>query len=201
MHPRIDQLLSLRDGEPVDVEAREHIDSCAVCAASLHRLNERQRSLQGLSQFDAPHIDFATILARNAEAAPRIGRYRWLAAAAVVTAMVAGFVGIESQHAKAPQFATSQREFQDPVVAKLVEQSRELDQLLQELPDRQVQRVSLAGTVDLIEQRVQWLDMQLSAAPGTAHEDQVARRMWRERVDLMDSLVVVRYAESAPQLF
>jgi hypothetical protein len=48
---------------------------------------------------------------------------------------------------------------------------------------------------------VQWLDVQLSSVPEVASNDELAHQLWRERVDLMDSLVKVRYAESAPMAF
>jgi hypothetical protein len=41
--------------------------------------------------------------------------------------------------------------------------------------------------------------MQLSDDPELAIDNSLSRRMWRERVELMDSLVAVRYAESLPR--
>jgi hypothetical protein len=82
------------------------------------------------------------------------------------------------------------------VVTDLVAQSRELDNVLRTLPDRpRVERVALAATVDTIELRIQWLDFQLSFAPDADLSQEQAQRLWRERVDLMDSLVKVRYAQ------
>jgi hypothetical protein len=209
MHPRIDQLLSLRDGEPVDAATREHAESCAVCAASLHRLTQRRHELQNLPLFDAPEIDYSLIRARAAKSAPAAanGGYQWSAvAAAIVAAVIAGFMAVGRDHdapaarVHNPVIAPAVEESQEPALAQLVERSRELDHLLQNMPRRpEVQRVSLAGTVDRLEQRVQWLDMQLSSAPDVAADEALSRRMWRERVDLMDSLLAVRYAESLPR--
>ena len=216
MHPRIDQLLSWRDGAPVDVATREHAEQCTTCAAAVRRLTERQRSLQELPQFEAPDIEYSRILARAQEvrspASNAGNRLRAVAAAAIVAAVVAQFVVIDRRQNHGPQqvqvdsnaaeAVPIRHEQGDPAVARLVEQSRELDELLQKMPRRpEVQRVSMAGTVDRIEQRVQWLDVQLSAVPAGAADDSVSRRLWRERVDLMDSLVAMRYAESMPQLF
>jgi len=213
MHPRIDQLLSLRDGQPVDAATLEHAESCAVCAASLHRLTQRRHELQNLPPFDAPEIDYSLIRARAAKSAPaaRKDGYQWSAvAAAIVAAVIAGFMAVDRDRdapavqvhhpASAPADVPALEESQEPALAQLVERSRELDQLLQNMPRRpEVQRVSFAGTVDRLEQRVQWLDMQLSSAPDVAADEALSRRMWRERVDLMDSLVAVRYAESLPR--
>ena len=213
MHPRIDQLLSWRDGAPVDVATREHAEQCATCAAAVRRLTERQRSLQELPQFEAPDIEYARILARAQEVKSPVdshrNRWRAIAAAAIVAVVAAEFIvdrepKLSSQQADAnvADAVPLRHELGDASVARLVEQSRELDQLLQKLPPRpEVQRVSMAGTVDRIEQRVQWLDVQLSSVPAGAADDSVSHRLWRERVDLMDSLVAMRYAESMPQLF
>ena len=40
-----------------------------------------------------------------------------------------------------------------------------------------------------------------SYAPETGLNDEQARRLWLERVDLVDSLVKVRYAEGLPPSF
>ena len=81
-------------------------------------------------------------------------------------------------------------------VPELVAQSQQLEGLLQKLPERpRIERVSTAATIDTIEQRIQWLDFQLSDAPAADLNEEQTRRLWRERVELMDSLVKVRYAE------
>jgi hypothetical protein len=50
-------------------------------------------------------------------------------------------------------------------------------------------------TIDTIEDRIQWLDFQLTSADDGALDEEQSRRLWSERVTLMDSLVKVRYAE------
>jgi hypothetical protein len=81
-------------------------------------------------------------------------------------------------------------------VPELMAQSQHLEDLLQQLPERpRIERVSTAAMIDTIEDRIQWLDFQLSDAPGSGLNEEQTRRLWRERVELMDSLVKVRYAE------
>jgi hypothetical protein len=81
-------------------------------------------------------------------------------------------------------------------VPELVAQSQHLEDLLQRLPERpRVERVSTAAMIDTIEDRIQWLDFQLSDAPDSGLNEEQTQRLWRERVELMDSLVKVRYAE------
>ena len=89
-----------------------------------------------------------------------------------------------------------------PTVDQLVAQSRQLDDLLQDLPQRpSVERIAMAATLDSIEERIQWLDVQLSFASTADLNETQAQRLWRERVDLMDSLVKVRYAEAGSLRF
>jgi hypothetical protein len=176
----------------------------------------------------APAIDFAVIQSRAAalQDAPRSGIRRWQVAAAALTCVAIALLAYQRDHGSeqsapvatahpAPERQPEQQvttaalgpeinhDSGQPPVAQLVAQSRELDGLLQQLPPpRQVQRVSFAETVDRIEQRVQWIDMQLSVvADARAQGPELEHRLWRERVDLMDSLVKVRYAESLPQSF
>jgi len=87
-------------------------------------------------------------------------------------------------------------------LARLIEQSRELDELLHILPHRPtVERVSTAATLDTIEERIQWLDVRLSYASDDDLSETQAQRLWRERIELMDSLVKVRYAQTGQATF
>ena len=73
-----------------------------------------------------------------------------------------------------------------PHLHELVAQSQQLEQILRTLPQRpQVERVSTAATIDTIEQRIQWLDFQLSNAPEADLSEEQSWQLWRERVELM----------------
>lgn len=199
MHASIDQLLSLRDGEPVDLQVTRHMEGCTHCAAELARLKHVQQRLQSLVALEPPPAALDRIAARARLPVPR---QRQVISAAAVTVVIAIGCGLAVRHltgssreipsiAAAPQPAVTAESLD-----RLVAQSRELDAILQTLPGRPaVERVSMAATVDVIEQRIQWLDLQLSYAPDAELNDAQAYQLWRERVDLMDSLVKVRYAE------
>lgn len=201
MHARIDQLLSQRDGEPVDVNTVRHMEGCALCRAELERLRQMQRSLQALPAFDPPALSLQSPApSRRQVAVPAA-----IAAACVLAVVIgiarrdgAGTQQVQPPVAEVPQVAATEAES----LEKLVAQSRQLDELLEHLPERpSVERVAMAATIDTIEQRIQWLDVQLSYAPETGLNDEQAYRLWRERVDLMDSLVKVRYAEGRHLFF
>lgn len=132
----------------------------------------------------------------------RTGRRIRFAAAVVATASTVAllvFIGVERwRGSRVPQapLAPLAAQPREPTLDQLVAQSRQLDDLLQELPLRpRAERVVQAATLDTLEQRIQWLDFQLSFEAEAELNPEQARSLWRERVDLMDSLVKVRYAQ------
>ena len=207
MHARLDQLLSLRDGAPVDAELLTHLQQCAVCQAESSRLAQTRERLQALPAIDPPRDFWPDIDARAAVAPRRHVGYGAGIAAAVAVLAVLGYLG---QRTDVTSQQTANVETESVIVAgassqeleRLIAQSRELEAVLAYLPERpQVERVSTSATVDSIEQRIQWLDYQLANGSDAGLDQRQAQRLWSERVDLMDSLVKVRYAESAPMVF
>lgn len=204
MHPTIEQLLSFRDTHE-DAYVASHVAQCQECAAIL--TSERTRAaLRNLPQLDAPAGAWAAIAARTNRPSHTNLRTRAVAGFAIaagVAALALLFVlrvanDPSIEHGDSKLYATTKptEQERDPL-ASLIERSRELDVLLQTLPERpRVERVSTAATLDTIEERIQWLDFQLSYAAAGELDELEARRLWRERVELMDSLVKVRYAQS-----
>jgi anti-sigma factor RsiW len=204
MHASIDHLLSLRDGEPVDAATAAHVEECTRCAAELRKLRETRAQLQSLPQLDAPSSfqEIQRAIARPVAAPRRIVSPRLVAALAFVTLTAIFFVALRD--GTAPTVAGRNVEpAQHPTdvietarVPELVARSQQLEGLLQKLPERpRIERVSTAAMIDTIEDRIQWLDFQLSDARDSGLNEEQTRRLWRERVELMDSLVKVRYAE------
>ena len=77
----------------------------------------------------------------------------------------------------------------------MIARSARLEAVLHALPRRP--RVIRAGTTDLItglQEGVALIDYQLNFNTGD-QPAQVSRQLWQQRVDLMNSLVNVRYAE------
>jgi hypothetical protein len=216
MHARIEQLLSIRDGDPVDAAIAEHVGRCTSCAEQLRGLSLMRERLQSLPQLDPPDASWERIQAQLQQARTS-GRSRFLGhvvAAAVVAGIALTLVAgvmisrqaaqpvVASQSTSTAAGSTSNDSDEAKRVADLVAQSQHLDYLLQALPERpQIERVSTAATIDTLEERIQWLDVQLSQTPDPQLSDTQARRLWRERVELMDSLVKVRYAEAGRASF
>jgi len=214
MHAHIHQLLSIRDDQPVDAGVARHVEQCSTCAAEAARLQLAQRNLRSLPAIDPPAAAWSGIQGRLEEQ-PAAARVRWsliagLMAAAVLVVVVS--IGVIDSHQRlevaeavvpAPPVPAAVVPLAPvPTVDQLVAQSRQLDGLLQDLPQRpSIERIATAATLDSIEERIQWLDVQLSFASTADLNETQAQRLWSERVDLMDSLVKVRYAEAGSLRF
>jgi hypothetical protein len=207
MHASIDHLLSLRDGQPVDAATAAHVEECARCSAELRKLREMRAKLQSLPQLDAPSSfhEIQLAMARPAAAPRRVVSARLVAALAFVTLTTIFLISLRDETAP-PVARRGAEPVEQPTpptdviatarVPELVARSQQLEGLLQKLPERpRIERVSTAAMIDTIEQRIQWLDFQLSDAQDSGLNEEQTRRLWRERVELMDSLVKVRYAE------
>jgi hypothetical protein len=205
MHARIEHLLSLRDGEPVAADVSEHVKVCPICIGELQRLSALRAEMHALPQFEPPAMAWDRIRQTIPE---RRGGLRLrkiglaAAAAAAITLMTIALIAGQSDRRSigaAAELVEAETPAQQaiPHVDELVAQSQQLERLLRKLPQRpRIERVSTAATIDTIEQRIQWLDFRLSSAPEADLSEEQSRQLWRERVELMDSLVKVRYAEA-----
>jgi len=205
MHACLDQLLSLRDGAPVAEEVRRHVRDCAECAAQLATSSLLRDRLRALPVAPEPAADaWARVEARVAHVQrrrQRIARLAPLAAAASVAALgiFAGMRWMESDEgAREPAavvIATAGATRDDELTG-LQARSQVLEEVLAALPARPaVERAATSLPIDLLEAQVQWLDHQLTVAgaDGRAPQEQ---QLWRDRVEVMNSLVQLRYVEA-----
>jgi hypothetical protein len=211
MHAHTEQLLNLRDGEPIDAQVARHVADCPSCLLELDRLKQMQGQLRSLPARQAPMAAWENIQANVEQQSAAGAQWRLapVAAAAGLVALVSlvalRFVG-GGQPYETPRVKLQEQPVPTVVetpplsaatVEQLVQQSRQLEDVLRNLPEPpRVERAALAATTDIIEQRIQWLDFQLSFEPEAQLSKEQTRRLWHERVDLMDSLVKVRYAQA-----
>lgn len=207
MHARIDQLLSLRDGEPVVADVRIHVQQCAHCSAEIARMASVRDGLRAMPIVEPPGMSFAELVERSQARPDRRVPLAFAASVALFVVCAIVFAALRMMPAE-PQVTHATRTEVAPKVSAnvdvdaLMAQSRELDLILNNLPERpSVQRASLSVTVDSIEERIQWLDWQLAYSSDADLDPKQTQRLWTERVELMDSLVKVRYAETAPMAF
>lgn len=201
MHARLDELLSLRDGAPIDARVRAHVDGCPECAAGLALTSTLREQLQALPPAADLNGDGWTAvqsrLAASRARARRMARIAPLAAAASIAAL-GMFATLRWLETPAPTSVT-----RTPLIAletesldELRARSQALEAVLAAMPERPaVERAETSVPIESLEAQVQWLDHQLSlgGADGRAPE---AKRLWRDRVEVMNSLVQLRYVEA-----
>ena len=205
MHARLDHLLSLRDGEPVDASVREHVASCGECAAKLADTATLQARLRALPSIQSSEPDgFASVLRRRAladrgaVASRRAARMAVAAAVASIAFGVAWRLGDDRVAAPRPtQAALTPAAAEEALardrVAQLQTRSAALEEALTAIGRHPaVERAGAALPIDTLEAQVQWIDHQLLAS----RDARAAEPLWRERVAAMDSLVRLRYVEA-----
>jgi len=110
-----------------------------------------------------------------------------LGATALIVALALGLREPESPRAS----AVDEAEF-----SRLLEDSAALEQLLAALPQRRLMRVSTAGTIVGLEERLALIDGALERADAPDVPPEYRTALLRDRVDVMSALVTVRYAQS-----
>lgn len=200
MHGRTEDLLSLRDGEPLDAEERAAIDASPALRLEVERLRRVQRALQELPEIGPPPGVWERALA--ASEAPRRGPRRlWtgIGAAATVAAVAVGYFAAQREAPVIPRdavsFATARSIDGQPVpFVVLLQESAALERLLAEVPRRPMMAGSTAATIAGLEDRIAFIDGQLAYASTFQLQQPQREALWSERVDLMSALVHVRYA-------
>jgi hypothetical protein len=154
-----------------------------------------KQQLRQLRQFEPPPGSWTHIraeLQRQTQLRPSRAPLVALAASVIIAVLVLPLIHRTSGTLpNAPASAM-------PSVAMLVSQSQRLEAVLQVLPPRPlVERAGTSATIDELQNRIQILDLQLSANGKGELQLDDSQRLWNARVELMNSLVHVRYAEAA----
>ncbi len=210
MHASIEQLLDLRDaqsqdGRAGDPELRAHVDSCGACRAELSRLVNLRETMRSLAEIEPP-----VGVWQNIVQAPAKSGSSWrqplvwgMAASLLVMVWVAGNLSgrdsIESrvagQAGDAARAAVAANGYDD--VDALIDRSRRLGMLLQSLPGRpEVVRAGTDNTIASLENSLALVNYTLNQ-PDTELTSGEAKELWQYKVNLMDSLVNVRYTEAS----
>jgi hypothetical protein len=202
MHARLVDLLSLRDGERVDPAIQAHVARCAECSAALAATSDLADRLRTLPQAPAAGPGAWSLLERRI--ASRDGRLRrrdrlapWAAAASV--AALALFASLRtSERPPSPEIDPSRvaTEPAGDAVTALQARSQVLEAVLAALPARPaVERAGTSLPIETLEAQVQWLDHQITAT-GATYAPSDEERLWRDRVEILNSLVQLRYVEA-----
>jgi len=207
MHARIDQLLSLRDGAPVEAAVAMHVKSCTGCAQAVADLSAMRQGLAAMPALDGGAGGWQAVqeklhVRRQARARRRRSMRRAAAAAfAVVACLVA--LQVVRRADDAPEDLAAKPTVYSSTVQLTAElqdlraQSQALEQLLAALPSRPVvARADTSLPIESLEAQVQWLDHQLSVGQDTVAASAGAEQLWHQRVEVMNSLLRLRYAEA-----
>jgi hypothetical protein len=205
MHATTEQLLSLRDGDAVDASVSAHVAACPQCQQALAASARVRAELRALPPLEPPRDLWGTIAvdglpqARRRPAAwPMLGG---LAAGFVLgIALILNMSGREADRpapgtttdmvASTPAPASSTP---GASRAELVATSQQLEAALRALPAApRVTRTSTALTIDELQDRIQDVDLMLGDPRLDAENE---HRLWGQRVQLMTTLMQVRYAE------
>ncbi|HSD73489.1 MAG TPA: hypothetical protein VLB75_01895 [Steroidobacteraceae bacterium] len=211
MHADIDQLLMLRDGEDATAGAGTHVRDCVHCQAELARLKALSADLRELPSAAVPPERWSAIkteLARGSQKPERALHRQpgWLlpvaSAALVLVAVLFTFANRERHDGLGSIDTALTAIALDESRQQLVAESQRLESLLAALPrEPRLTRAQTALTVADLEDRIQWVDYRLGLASEAGLDAEPAERLWRERVDLLNSLVAVRYAEARTVAF
>jgi hypothetical protein len=213
MHATVKDLIGVRDGEPVGADIAEHVGGCEECSAGLAELCEVRSGLRRLPDYDPPSHSWAAIerqlqapaLARRRSWGWRVTGWRRQAAAAAVGLGAVLFVLLIGpiMHGRSPDTHTSASHQSNKTaqalepVGALVARSQQLEAVLNGLPRPRVERAATSAAIDELQARIEVLDLQLSNADESGVSGPQAQQLWSQRVQLLHSLVSVRYAEQA----
>jgi hypothetical protein len=82
-------------------------------------------------------------------------------------------------------------------VAALMQESKRLEALLAALPEEsRVARAATVMTAAGLEDRIEWIDLAIGAGAASNTDASAVAPLWQQRVDLLSSLVAVRYAQA-----
>lgn len=207
MRTRTEDLLTLRDGEPLDAALRERLVANPENVREIERLRHVADDLRRLPAIEPPRGVWTRIESEAGAARRRRLRASFgIGAAALAASVLAAALVLAPWQGRSP---TSPLESPPPVppvstaspspsddYAPLVEESVRLQRLLAEL-GRTPQRMNAgtASTIASLEDHLVLVDEQLTYAEARDFDGAYRRALWRERVDVMNALVHVRYAQ------
>ncbi|HLW73734.1 MAG TPA: hypothetical protein VKT74_01550 [Gammaproteobacteria bacterium] len=203
MHASLEQLIGLRDEEPVAMEVQQHVRGCNRCARTLNELVAMREGLAALAEPLPPPGAWNRIVAA-AEASGKSARRRWLPAAGVsLVASVAVAVFLINARLLAPTAAvpaavTTTASSAPADVGQLMAESQYLEHAVLNMNDNADSMAVSAGTastVAALEDRIALVDYEINNTPARGASDPKLAQLWKQRVDLLQSLAAMRYAQ------
>lgn len=211
MHPSTEDLLTIRDGQPIDARTAE------ACVApeyerEIDRLHAVRTALRELPELAPPAGMWERIVAAEQASRPRRGsRLKLVAGMSVAATLLAGgMLYLAAPHTPEPRAlrtaaappAVPPVPVAEPPYASLVQESARLERLLGQIEyQRPLMSGATATTIVGLEDRIALIDEQLTYGAARGLQAPQREALWGERVVLLDALVHVRYAQSQPTAF
>jgi hypothetical protein len=211
MHASIEELLNLRDGEGGAESTAAHLAACAQCRTELEQLRHVCTALAALPVQEPAPGAWGEIMQRVAAAPPRSRALQFatgvaIAASLALVAVLVMRLKETASTAPATSIAATTTPTAPPAVATatattddteaLIERSRRLEAALAAVRDEpEVLNVRTATTIATLEDHIAVVDYRLSMDTEDPLPPEQSHRLWQQRVELMDSLVNVRYAQ------
>ena len=201
-HPGTNALLELRDGGVVEAETDAHVAACPTCRADLARLHALRAGLRALPPVPpGPELWTRVIAAVEPPItiAARRSRAQLLVAGIAASVALAVSVGLfalrgapDAPAAIVPSIALASAE---ATVSDLKQRSQRLEAVLAALESRpRVTSARSAGAIAELEDGIALVDYQIGQVDTVDRNAALQRALWKKRVELMESLVTVRYA-------
>lgn len=183
-HGTIPELLALRDGEG-SAWTKEHVASCAACAAELYRLDQVRSQLKALPSFSPPRDRWPAI----ALVAHRARRRRWVqGVVGLATAAALSGLTIVSLHRTSPGALPADR----PALRSAMARSSALEQALKALaPEARVLSGEAASAVADLEDHLSAVDAALGDPGAWGAEPDRVVELWQQRAGILSALVDV----------
>lgn len=164
-------------------------------------LTERLRALPQVASDPDGWMDLQRRLVLRVHRSRRQTQVARFAAAASVAALglfaTLRFLEFRPAAEPYPDASTVATAVAEDRIQSLRARSQALEELLAAMPSRPaVERAGTSLPIDTLEGEVQWLDHQLSLAGSAGGAAPEAERLWRDRVEVMNSLVQLRYVEA-----
>jgi len=214
MYPSIENLLRIRDGEPIDADALAYVEADPSVRVELRRLRDTQQALKDLPGFLPPAGVWERVI-DNAEtdAARRVRRsWQWPLRGAIAASVAVLAIQFSTRAPEAPgsletgpativaESVPSNPMTQivgTPSYASLVAESARLDRALGSITYRPtVMRGSTVSAITTFEDQIAVVDDRLMYADRLNLSARQRRALYQHRVDLMNALVYVRYAQA-----
>lgn len=213
MRTRTEDLLTIRDGEPIDASVHSQVLADPESSEELERLRAAQKTLQELPELQPPPGVWKKILAevqRDDRREPKLLRHWSLGSAIAAGVAVLAFMLISTDPEMPVQIESGlvvaapegDSGVLDAVPAEelgyalLAAESAQLERELNSIEYQpSLTNADTATIAVVLEDQIGYVDAQLTYASANRLDSRQTETLWRERVDLMNTLVDVRYAQ------